>query len=117
MTFERKYTDEVRERSVEDVLRRRREEPGNRAIIREVAEAHDVGQQSLRQWLARYDDGSYDYDEDGAAPAASAARYRRMPRAELIARLAELEQQVQELGEDNRSLRRVVALFSRDERA
>ncbi|WP_344040889.1 hypothetical protein, partial [Microbacterium ulmi] len=72
MAFERKYSDEVRTQSVETVLRRRREEPRNRAIIREVAQEYDVGQQSLRQWLARFDDGSYDYGDDpSAAPAHS----------------------------------------------
>ncbi|WOF23471.1 hypothetical protein N8K70_01985 [Microbacterium betulae] len=108
MAFERKYSDEVRTRSVETVLRRRQDEPRNRSIIREVAEEFDVGQQSLRQWLARYDDGSYDYGDDPSG----AARYAGMSRADLIARVEELEQRVHVLDEDNRSLTRVVGLLS-----
>lgn len=107
MAFERKYSDEVRVKSVETVLRRRREEPRNRAIIREVAEEYDVGPQSLRQWIARYDDGSYDY-EDSPRDAVSAPQSRH----ELLELVAELRARVAVLEEDNRSLTRVVSLLS-----
>lgn len=110
MAFERKYSDEVRTQSVETVLRRRNDEPGNRAIIREVAAEYDVGQQSLRQWLARYDDGSYDYD-DAASPA-TPGRVDGQSRQELVERVQTLERRIVILEEDNRSLTRVVALFS-----
>jgi len=116
VTFERKYSDEVRERSVERVLQRRREEPDNRSIVREVAEEFEVGPQSLRKWVARYDDGSYDYDSAGESPVAprreSPSSVRRMRRAELIERVAQLEREIAVLQEDNRSLTRVVALLA-----
>lgn len=112
MAFERKYSDEVRTKSVETVLRRRREEPGNRAIIREVADEYDVGQQSLRQWLTRFDDGSYDYADDPVDRVPSTARYASLSRQDLLARIAHLEQRIETLEEDNRSLTRVVSLFS-----
>ena len=112
MAFERKYSDEVRTKSVETVLRRRREEPRNRAIIREVAEEYDVGQQSLRQWLTRFDDGSYDYGDEPAGRASVSAQYAGLSRQELVARIGELEQRVDVLEEDNRSLTRVVLLLS-----
>jgi transposase-like protein len=105
MAFERKYSDEVRTASVEEVFRRRRAEPGNRAIIREVAEEFAVGPQSQRQWLARYDDGSYDFD-DAPAPTTS------LSKQELLQRVSELEQRIATLEEDNRSLTRVVAMFA-----
>ncbi|WP_449280855.1 transposase [Leucobacter sp.] len=105
MAFERKYSDEVRTASVEEVFRRRRAEPGNRAIIREVAEEFDVGPQSLRQWIARHDDGSYDFD-DAPSPAVS------LSKQDLLHRIAELEQRIATLEEDNRSLTRVVAMFA-----
>lgn len=115
MAFERKYSEEVRAKSVEAVLRRRRDEPANRAIIREVAEELDVGQQSLRQWLARYDDGSYDYGDETTTPVGpNAARYKQHNRAELVARIIDLEQRVQVLTTDNHSLKRVVSLLSED---
>ncbi|QEO09449.1 transposase [Protaetiibacter larvae] len=110
MAFERKYTDEVRTRSVETVIRRRRDEPGNRAIIREVAEEFDVGPQSLRQWLARYDDGSYDYDDDDGDR--EVTRRIGSSRQALTERIAFLERRILVLEEDNRSLTRVVALLS-----
>ena len=108
MAFERKYSDEVRTASVEEALRRRQAEPGNRAIIREVAEEFSVGSQSLRQWIARYDDGSYDFDD---APAV-VERPGGQSKADLLKRIAELEQRIATLEEDNRSLTRVVAVFA-----
>lgn len=117
MVFERKYSDEVRELSVEAVLRRRREEPGNRAIVREVADEFDVGPQSLRLWVARYDDGSYDLDSDSTGAEGDpnvANRYARQTRAELVGRIIELERRVETLIEDNRSLSRVVTLLGEE---
>ncbi|MFF3505589.1 transposase [Streptomyces sp. NPDC003247] len=118
MVFDRKYSDEVRRLAVERVLQRRRDEPENRSIVREVAEEYEVGPQSLRKWLNRYDDGSYDYDDesDDHAPEAvdfpAAGRYRGANRTELLARISELEHRVGVLQEDNRSLTRVVALLA-----
>lgn len=119
MVFERKYSDEVRQRSVARVLQRRSAEPHNRSIVREVAAEFDVGPQSLRQWLARYDDGSYDYEP-------SPRRAQRSPQhsssdrgnadepAVLLSRIEELQRQVKILQDDNRSLTRVVALLSEE---
>ncbi|MFJ3196791.1 hypothetical protein ACIPJQ_29690 [Streptomyces griseoviridis] len=123
MVFDKKYSDEVRRAAVERVLTRRREEPENRSIVREVAEEFEVGPQSLRKWVLRYDDGSYDYDHtpadgdedrDGWEPrAAPAARQDRRPgRRELLNRIDELEHRAAVLEEDNRSLTRVVALLA-----
>ncbi|WP_030752909.1 transposase [Streptomyces sp. NRRL F-5135] len=131
MVFDKKYSDEVRQRAVERVRQRRLAEPENRSIVREVAEEFEVGPQSLRKWLTRYDDGSYDYDstsasasmstststdghgggrEPRAAPAGS--QERGAGRRELLARISELEHHVAVLREDNRSLTRVVALLA-----
>ncbi|WP_162794221.1 hypothetical protein [Streptomyces paludis] len=120
--FDRKYSDGVRQRAVERVLQRRRDEPENRSIVREVAEEFEVGPQSLRKWLARYDDGSYEYDSaDGHADAwepartastAPGGRQRGSGRRELLARIEELEQLIAVLREDNRSLTRVVSLLA-----
>jgi transposase-like protein len=116
VVFDKKYSDEVRERAVERVLQRRREEPDNRSIVREVSEEFEVGPQSLRKWVARYDDGSYDYDAgdtDGwdSSPT-PAPRQRKGGRRELEVRIAELEHRIAVLQEDNRSLTRVVALLA-----
>lgn len=108
MAFERKYTDELRTKSVERVLERRRNEPRNRAILREVAEEFGVGPQSLRQWVARYDDGSYDLDSETTTK----RRYAEYTRAELLARVLELEQLVATLEEDKRALTRVSSMFA-----
>ncbi|NNC12092.1 hypothetical protein HII28_09395 [Planctomonas sp. JC2975] len=108
MAFERKYSDDLRKKSVERVFERRRAEPHNRAILREVAEEFEVGPQSLRQWVARYDDGSYGYDD----PVPTHRSYGSSSRSELLARVLELEQQVQTLEEDNRALTRVASLFA-----
>ena len=106
MAFERKYSDETRTKSVETVVRRRQDEPGNRGIIREVAEEYDVGQQSLRQWLARYDDGSYDYSDAPSSHLAGAesVRHGGQSRQELLQQIAHLERRIAVLEEDNRSL-------------
>lgn len=108
MAFERKYSDEVRAASVDEVIRRRRAEPGNRSIIREVAEEHGVGYQSLRQWLARLDDGTYEFEDPDEQNSLGDARSRES----LLARITELERTVETLEEDNRSLTRVIALFA-----
>lgn len=115
MVFERKYSNEVRDQSVERVLERRRGEPRNRSIVREVAEEFGIGQQSLRQWVARFDDGSYDYDTPSTRTPAGAGhvlRGRQLSTKELLAKIAELEQRVAMLDEDNRSLTRVVSMFA-----
>lgn len=125
MVFDRKYSDEVRRRAVERVLQRRRDEPENRSIVREVAEEFEVGPQSLRKWLTRYDDGSYDYDspdghgdgwEPGTPPPAARGQRRPGP-PELQARIEELERRIAVLQEDNRSLTRVVSLLADQLRA
>jgi transposase-like protein len=83
MVFERKYSEEVRNAAVRRVVERRQAEPGNRSILREVAEEFAVGEQSLRIWVKRLDDGMFSADE--------AARLRQAPRERLLARIAELE--------------------------
>ncbi|SDQ33454.1 transposase [Leucobacter chromiiresistens] len=108
MAFERKYSDEVRTAAVEEALRRRRAEPRNRSIIREVAEEYSVGYQSLRQWLARFDDGSYDFEGSEE----STTGETEPSREELLAQIAVLQQRVDVLEADNRSLTRVVAMFA-----
>uniref|UniRef100_A0AAU3GSP5 Transposase n=1 Tax=Streptomyces sp. NBC_01401 TaxID=2903854 RepID=A0AAU3GSP5_9ACTN len=124
MVFDKKYSDEIRRRAVERVQQRRGEEPQNRSIVREVAEEFEVGPQSLRKWLARYDDGSYDYDNEpadghggghgGGEPRTPPARRQqhRPGQRELLARVEELEQRIVVLQEDNRSLTRVVSLLA-----
>ncbi|MBQ0853762.1 MULTISPECIES: hypothetical protein [Streptomyces] len=130
MVFDKKYSDEVRRLAVERVRQRRLEEPENRSIVREVAEEFEVGPQSLRKWLTRYDDGSYDYDPvpgsvapavfadghgDGWEPrAATVGRQERRTtgQRELHARIEELEHRIAVLQEDNRSLTRVVSLLA-----
>ncbi|MGM1064556.1 transposase [Saccharothrix sp. Mg75] len=83
MAFERKYSDEVRAAAVRRVVERRQAEPGNRSVLREVAEEFEVGEQSLRIWVKRLDDGMFSAGE--------AARLRQAPRERLLARIAELE--------------------------
>ncbi|MGW6010318.1 hypothetical protein [Streptomyces sp. NPDC055210] len=129
MVFDKKYSDEVRRLAVERVRQRRLDEPENRSIVREVAEEFEVGPQSLRKWLTRYDDGSYDYDPvpgsvalavsagghgDGWEPRAATAgrQERRTGQRELLSRIDELEHQIAVLQEDNRSLTRVVSLLA-----
>ncbi|GAA1156101.1 hypothetical protein GCM10009654_09790 [Streptomyces hebeiensis] len=127
MVFDKKYSDEVRQRAVERVRQRRLAEPENRSIVREVAEEFEVGPQSLRKWLTRYDDGSYDYDSTSASPSPSpdghgggwepraapaGSQERGAGRRELLTRISELEHHVAVLQEDNRSLTRVVALLA-----
>ncbi|MFD6291664.1 hypothetical protein [Streptomyces sp. NPDC060205] len=127
MVFDKKYGDEVRQRAVERVRQRRLAEPENRSIVREVAEEFEVGPQSLRKWLTRYDDGSYDYDSAPAPAAASGDGHadgwepraapvgrqeRGTGRRELLVRISELEHRIAVLQEDNRSLTRVVSLLA-----
>ncbi|QFZ23000.1 transposase [Saccharothrix syringae] len=87
MAFERKYSDEVRNAAVRRVVERRQAEPGNRSILREVAEEFEVGEQSLRIWVKRLDDGMFSAGE--------AARLRQAPRERLLARIAELEAELE----------------------
>lgn len=74
MPFEQKYTSETREASLARILERRDNEPGNRAIIREVAEEFQVGEQSLRGWIRAH--------EKTTAPAAPAEKKREAAVAE-----------------------------------
>lgn len=123
MVFERKYSDEVKASSVQRVLERRKAEPANRAIFREVASEFEVGEQSLRQWVARIDDGSYNYrrrvprNEAATTPAStpetvisSAAPAASDPGAS--ARLRELEAQVETLRQEKDALVRALAIVT-----
>ncbi|MFE9750940.1 transposase [Saccharothrix saharensis] len=87
MAFERKYSDEVRNAAVRRVVERRQAEPGNRSILREVAEEFEVGEQSLRIWVKRLDDGMFTVGQ--------AAKLRQAPRERLLARIAELEAELE----------------------
>ncbi|MCR1785669.1 transposase [Nocardioides carbamazepini] len=104
MAFEKKYSDEVRDAAVRRVAERRQSEPGNRSILREVAEEFEVGEQSLRIWVKRLDDGMFDPGE--------AARLRQAPREQLLARIAELEAEAASLREDNEALKRASIIFA-----
>lgn len=105
MVFEKKYSDAVRKESVDRVLERRRLEPGNRSIIREVADEFDVGEQSLRQWLVRVDDGSY-------GPRRGATGQDGRDADVLRARVEELEQVNTVLKSEIDALKRTVAIFA-----
>ncbi|WP_367127760.1 transposase [Saccharothrix sp. HUAS TT1] len=87
MVFERKYSDEVRNAAVRRVVERRQAEPGNRSILREVAEEFEVGEQSLRIWVKRLDDGMFSVG--------GAAGLRQAPRERLLARIGELEAELE----------------------
>ena len=112
MAFEKKYSDELRARAVDRVVERRRSEPGNRAIIREVAEELGVGDQSLRQWVARLDDGTLRYRQgvvsDGRQVRAEGAETERS----LLTRIAALEAEVAALREENEVLKRASSIFA-----
>ncbi|MGC5616562.1 transposase [Georgenia sp. Z1491] len=104
MPFEKKYSDELREAAVRRVVERREAEPGNRAIFREVAEEFEVGEQSLRLWAKRLDDGMFD--------ASSRARWRQAPKEDLVARVAELEGALARAEEEIEILKRASAIFA-----
>lgn len=104
MAFEKKYTDEVRDAAVRRVIDRRQAEPGNRSILREVAEEFEVGEQSLRIWVKRLDDGMFS--------AGDAARLRQAPKEQLLARIAALESELAGAREEIEVLKRASAIFA-----
>lgn len=63
--FERKYTDEIRERAVALVIERRKAAPEDRGVLRQVAEELGVGVQSLRIWMRRLESENTDGGDDG----------------------------------------------------
>lgn len=111
MAFERKYSDEVRDAAVRRVVERRQAEPGNRSILREVAEEFEVGEQSLRIWVKRLDDGMFS--------AGKAAQLQQAPRERLLARIAELEAElaaangrIETMAEEIEVLKKASAIFA-----
>lgn len=110
MPFPRKYSDEVRTSSVQRVLERRQQEPRNRGIIREVAVEFAVGEQSLRQWLARYDDGSYRYEGGGGDEPGLVAEPRRQESVQQ--QLLTLQRQNETLREENEVLKRALRIMA-----
>ncbi len=103
MAFERKYSDEVRTAAVRRVVERRQAEPGNRSILREVAEEFEVGEQSLRIWVKRLDDGMF----------SAGAHLRQAPRERLLARIAELEAELESARDEVRGLREEVDVLKK----
>lgn len=53
MPFEQKYSPETREAATAKVLERRKADPKDRSVLREVAEEFLVGEQSLRAWVGK----------------------------------------------------------------
>ena len=104
MPFEEKYSDELRDAAVARVVERRRAEPGNRSILREVAEEMEVGEQSLRLWVKRLDDGMFD--------ASARTSWRQAPKDELVARIAQLEAELATAREEIEVLKRASAIFA-----
>lgn len=104
MPFEKKYSDELRDAAVARVVERRRAEPGNRSIMREVAEEMQVGEQSLRLWVKRLDDGMFD--------TVGRTSWRQAPKDELVARIAQLEAELATAREEIEVLKRASAIFA-----
>lgn len=104
MAFEKKYSDDVRDAAVRRVAERRQAEPLNRSILREVAEEFAVGEQSLRIWVKRLDDGMFTTGDS--------VRLRRAPKEELLARIAELEGELATAHEEIEVLKRASAIFA-----
>lgn len=104
MAFEKKYSDELRDAAVRRVIDRRQAEPGNRSILREVAEELEVGEQSLRIWVKRLDDGMFT-SGDGA-------RLRQAPKEQLLSRIAELESELASAREEIEVLKKASAIFA-----
>jgi len=104
MPFEKKYSGETRAAAIARVIERRTQEPTNRSVIREVAEEFEIGEQSLRQWVARLDDGVFSY----RGRATSTAGESRTPEQ----RIVELEEQVRILSEENEVLKRASSIFA-----
>lgn len=116
MAFEKKYSDEQRERAVARVVERRRSEPGNRAILREVAAEMGVGEQSLRIWVARQDDGvlraAAERGAEGEAEVRAILDQSTATRRSLLVRIAQLEAEVASLREENEVLKRASSIFA-----
>ncbi|RKR75803.1 hypothetical protein [Frondihabitans australicus] len=55
MPFTQKYDDATREAATARVLERRATNPDDRSVLRVVADEFNVGQQSLRAWVAEAD--------------------------------------------------------------
>lgn len=110
MAFERKYSDEVRQAAVQRVVDRRKDEPGNRSILREVAEEFEVGEQSLRIWVKRLDDGVF---QAGTVSQDDGERLRLpVTKQSLLQRIAELEQELADVRDENEVLKKAAAIFA-----
>lgn len=120
MPFEKKYSDELKDQAINRVIERRRAEPDNRSILREVAEELDIGEQSLRGWIKRLDDRTFvsrprikaalDPVPDSAE--AEGAVKNTVGKSSLLGRIAALEAQVEALKTENEILKRAAVLFA-----
>ncbi len=115
MAIARKYSDEIKAESVQRVLERRLAEPSDRSIVREVAADFNVGVQSLRQWVAKVDDGSFDYagSEGGTGPSRRARGAARRDAASDD----DYEALIAELLHENEVLRSAIAVLAKTPRA
>lgn len=109
LTFERKYSDELRAKAVERVLERRRNEPGNKSILGEVAHELSIGEQSLRGWVNKAE-GKVPKKRISAAAEPDRASLEEI--THLRARIEHLEAELERSNEDNTTLRRASALFA-----
>lgn len=119
MVLEKKYSDELRQRAIQRVIERRKAEPNNRSILREVAAEYGIGEQSLRTWVKKLNDGTQRLDRAADPPAlgrAEAAEHGEpqdgVVTRSLLQRIAELEEEVRVLRADNEALKRASAIFA-----
>lgn len=103
MTFERKYSDEVRREAIASVVERRERFPDDRSIIRTVASEFGVGEQSLRLWLKQ---------RNGAAGGASRRESSDAAVVRLQAEVEELTARIDALTEENYILKKAFKIIT-----
>lgn len=114
MTLLRRYPEGIRGEAVAAVEERRLRNPRDRTIYREVAGQFNVGEQSLRLWVKKYDAerrraASAAEKADDSATATSS---EVMSTERLEAELAAMRRKIEKLQAENEVLKRAFVVFS-----
>lgn len=103
----RNYPESLREKAVAAVEERRRSNPRDRTIYREIAQKYDVGEQSLRLWVKKQHASSPTIEANGPAP-----KDEMMTSEEMREQLDSMRKKIEQLQAENDVLKRAFVVFS-----
>lgn len=104
----KRYPEDLRSKAIAAVNHRRLKDPKDRTIYREVADAFDIGEQSLRLWVKKSDASA----TSPSGTTSAEAPIQPMTQLQMEAELSRLRNKVAKLQTENALLKKAFVAFS-----